>query len=133
MKWSFIFFLCAISLFSHSTEEESLRELNELDQSVIDFDFYQDETPTDEQNLMEALKLLESSIDSTDSLDTPHESITDPIEELTAEQESLDSQLLESMEDEMESNIEQGLEDDIFELLEDDFEEPEDFEETDEF
>ena len=110
-----------------SSEEDTLRELQELDKSQIEFDFYQEEqslTPSDEQNLIEALELLESSIDSASTVDGESEDIIDPIEELTLDQENIDSQLLETIEDETESTIEQGLEEEIFEILEEEFEEP---------
>ena len=127
-------------LSAFADEEANLRELHALDQSDIEFDFYQEEntTPSDEQTLIEALELLESSIDngssgsaSVSGSKADHSTdMSDPIEHITKDQESINSQLLETIEDEMESNIEQGLEAEIFEIfeeeLENEFEEPED-------
>ena len=125
-------YLALLVFFSYSgitlsSEEDTLRELQELDKSQIEFDFYQEEqslTPSDEQNLIEALELLENSIDSASTVDGASEDMIDPIEELTLDQENIDSQLLETIEDETESTIEQGLEEEIFEILEEEFEEP---------
>lgn len=128
MKAYITLLLLCLAFMSHGNEEDALRELQKLDESQLEFDFYQEEVtqPTDEQNLIEALELLEDSIDSSASIRGESEQIVDPIESITLDQESLDSQLLETMEDEMESTVEQGLEDEIIEILEEEFEEPDD-------
>ena len=122
MKAVYALSLLIVCLSALGSEEDSLRALQELDDSNIEFDFYQQDTtsPTDEDNLIKALELLESSISNTQSVEDS-ENLIDPLESLSQDQESRDSLLLENIEDEMESNIEQGIEDEIFEILEDEF------------
>ena len=132
-------------LFSHclyGSEEDTLRELQELDQSQIQFDFYQrsdSDTPNDEQNLINAIELLENAIDSAKPSPKKNAADLNSLDKtLPLDSQDNESQLNDSLEEEMESNIEQGIEDIIYdaleEYLEEDFNEDlgQEFEEADE-
>lgn len=107
-------------------DSQAIREIQELDQSQLDFDFFEDNSneplsdnqQSSEAALLEALKLLDQSPDETyleDDLLAPLEANNDLLDE--------DHQLSTDMDEEIEASLDQDINDEIEDVVEDFFDE----------
>ncbi len=101
-------------------ERETVRELQALDRSQLDFDFFEEETDnpseSDEASLLQALELLEQSaelhVDNNELLDNQetHQGLLNE-----------DDLMPSIMDEEVETNLDQDINQELLDVLEDEF------------
>jgi len=123
--------LCSMALmatvWAEQGQEQSdvVREIQQLDQSRLEFDFFEDadegEPLSDEESLLQALELLEQSSESVD------QEPVDPASGVIDDVLSQDADTLpDDMDEEIDTSLEQELSEELFDEFEDQFNE-EDF------
>ncbi len=108
-------------------DSQAIREIQALDQSHLDFDFFEDNysnnpatnTQSNEAALLEALELLEQSPDEENHFE---EDILKSLETANGLSDD-DSELSSEMDEEIESSLDQDINDEIEGVLEDLFDE----------
>ncbi len=110
----------------HQADSQAIREIQKLDQSQLDFDFFEDNAlnntnsqQTSEADLLEALELLEQSPDDEETLEN---NILEPLETAGGSL-SDDSELSTEMDEEIESGLDQDISDELQDALEGFFDE----------
>mgnify|MGYP000712817991 CR=1 FL=1 len=103
-------------------QSDAVREIQQLDQSRLEFDFFEEsdevQQPSDEESLLQALELLEQSSHGVDQeqLD-PELGVNDHVLSLDAET------LPDDMDEEIDTNLEQELSEELLEEFEEQFNE----------
>ncbi len=108
-------------------DSQAIRKIQELDQSQLDFDFFEDNSSsnpnTDSQSseaaLLEALELLEQAPDEESHFET---GILDSLETANGLPDD-DSELSIDMDEEIESSLDQDISDELQDAFEDLFDE----------
>jgi len=108
-------------------DSQAIREIQELDQSQLDFDFFEDNsasnaanaTQSSEAALLEALELLEQSPDEESDFE---EDILESLDAANGLSDD-DGELSIDMDEEIESSLDQDISDELQDVFEDIFDE----------
>ncbi len=115
-----------LSVWGEPSQEQSatVREIQQLDQSHLDFDFFEESAPNEqlsgEESLLKALELLEQSQTTSD------QSHVDPIDGVFEDALNQDTFALpDDMDEEIDTSVDQALGEELFEDFEDQFQDEE--------
>ncbi len=115
-----------LSVWGEPSQEQSatVREIQQLDQSHLDFDFFEEsatnEELSDEESLLQALELLEQSQTTSDP------SQVNPVDGIFEDAQNQDAFALpDDMDEEVDASLDQALGEELLEDFEDQFNEEE--------
>ena len=127
MLWLTSNFVQASPADEDQADSQAIREIQELDQSQLDFDFFEDNsannagnnTQSSEAALLEALELLEQSPDEESDFE---EDILESLDTANGLSDD-DGELSIDMDEEIESSLDQDISDELQDAFEDLFDE----------
>ena len=127
MLWLTSNFVQASPADEDQADSQAIREIQELDQSQLDFDFFEDNsssnaantTQSSEAALLEALELLEQSPDEESDFE---EDILESLDAANGLSDD-DGELSVDMDEEIESSLDQDISDELQDAFEDLFDE----------